>query len=214
MSALSTTWVVLVPVKQTTDAKTRLTGMSAVDRAALALAFACDTVAAARTAAAVERVVVVTNDPAASVFRSLGAEVLPDRPDAGLNPALVDAAHVVRDRDPHAAVAALSADLPALDAESLDVAFGCVDAPYWFVSDAVGVGTTLLAADRGHRLDPAFGPHSRAAHRSRGAVEAQCPGLARLRRDVDTPVDLWDAVRLGVGPHTRQALTARNGRIA
>jgi 2-phospho-L-lactate guanylyltransferase len=28
-------------------------------------------------------------------------------------------------------------------------------------------------------------------------------GIASVRRDVDTEVDLWDALRLGVGPRTK-----------
>ena len=41
----------------------------------------------------------------------------------------------------------------------------------------------------------------------RPVVEITGPGLAGLRRDVDTEVDLWDAVRLGVGRHTAGLLS-------
>ena len=76
------------------------------------------------------------------------------------------------------------------------------------MADAAGIGSTLLTARPGVELGPRFGERSRAAHRSSGAVElAASPGaLAGLRRDVDTEVDLWDAVRLGVGPATTDAL--------
>ena len=39
-----------------------------------------------------------------------------------------------------------------------------------------------------------------------GRVELTDPALVRLRSDVDTEVDLWNAVRLGVGTHTAAAL--------
>ncbi len=76
----------IVPVKQTAQAKSRLIGLAPDHRRELALAFALDTVNAALSATGVRRVVVVTNDPEAVEFERLGAEVLPDRPDAGLNP--------------------------------------------------------------------------------------------------------------------------------
>jgi hypothetical protein len=38
-----------------------------------------------------------------------------------------------------------------------------------------------------------------------GAVEIPCS--AGAHRDVDTSTDLWDAIRIGVGIHTSQALS-------
>jgi 2-phospho-L-lactate guanylyltransferase len=52
-------------------------------------------------------------------------------------------------------------------------------------------------------FSPRFGGRSRAAHRAAGAVELMLEGIASVRRDVDTEVDLWDALRLGVGPRTK-----------
>ena len=198
-------WSVIVPLKQTTRGKSRLTRLDADRRRELALAFALDTVTAALAATAVRRLVVVTNDTEADRFAALGAEVLPDSPDAGLNPAIVHAAQVMTASDPTSGLVALTGDLPALTSGTLDLALSSAPAGRWFVSDSIGTGTTLLAAT-GERLAPRFGPHSRAAHRAGGAVELDVPGLARLRRDVDTEVDLWDAIRLGVGAHTDAAL--------
>lgn len=201
-------WTIIVPVKQTTIAKTRLTGFTALTRRRLALSFALDTVVAAVGCPEVRRVVVVTNEPSSRDFAVLGADVVPDRPDAGLNPALVYAAQSIRHADPTASVAALSGDLPALRPADLSAAFGAGSSTYWFVSDTVGTGTTMLAAAGSTRLSPAFGPHSRAEHLAAGAEEVEATGLVRLRRDVDTEADLWDALRLGVGRHTREVLTS------
>lgn len=158
--------------------------------------------------------VVVTNDPAVRQFERLGADVLADRPDAGLNPAFVHGAHHASRLDPSSGVVALAGDLPALTTDVLTAVLRAAPSPRWFVSDSVGTGTTMLAAS-GTGLSPSFGPHSRSAHRASGATEVDLPGIARLRRDVDTEVDLWDAVRLGVGPRTHDALSRRRlGELA
>lgn len=214
-----TRWSVIVPVKQTDRAKTRLALADAGDRRALALAFALDTVSAALASDVVRRVVVVTNDPDAVAFEKLGAEVVADRTDAGLNPAFMHgAAHLLADGQ-DGGIVGLAGDLPALDTATLDSVLRLALPPRWFVADTAGTGTTTLGTAEGE-LSPSFGPDSRAAHGAGGAVEIDVPGLARLRRDVDTEGDLWDAVRLGVGPHTRETLARRSlheppsGRLA
>ncbi len=198
-------WSIVVPVKRPEVAKTRLADTAGEHRPALARAFAADTVGAAATCPAVAAVVVVTDDePAAAEARALGAIVVADAPDAGLNAALRHGAAEARRRRPDDGVAALSADLPALRPEelgaALDAAAGHAAS---FVGDAAGLGTTLYAATPGTPFDPRFGGRSRAAHRASGAVELDVPNVPTLRRDVDTDVDLWDALRLGVGPRTK-----------
>jgi 2-phospho-L-lactate guanylyltransferase len=205
-------WTVIVPVKQITLAKSRLIGVGDDTRQALAIAFARDTVAAAANCPLVEHIVVVSNDAAAATIAAGIAELVPDVPDAGLNPALVHAAASVRSRRPDAAIAALSSDLPALRGADLTRAFGRGPATAWFVPDAAGTGTTLLAAPAGQAWAPAFGTSSRQAHREAGAVEIDTGGLERLRRDVDTAADLAHARRLGVGPSTAAVLAAAQSR--
>lgn len=202
-------WVVVVPVKRTDRAKTRLGEIAGAHRPDLALALACDTVAAALRCPTVAEVLVVTDDPrAAAASVALGAGVVPDAPDAGLNPAVRYGIAVARERVPGCRVAALSADLPALRpdelARALDVA---AQHPVAFVADAAGTGSTCYTVAAAAAADPRFGVRSRAAHRAAGAVEVD-GDLPTLRRDVDTPVDLWDALRLGVGPATRAATAA------
>lgn len=192
----------VIPVKRLTDAKTRLRRVSAelpgLTHDELVLALAADTVRAVVSCPAVRETVVVTDDPAATrVLTGLGARVVPDRPAAGLNPALTSAARDFAGQP----VAALTADLPALRPEELAAALRAVGDRPGFVADAAGTGTTLLAAPAGVALDPRFGPDSAARHAEAGArrLTGDWPGL---RRDVDTAADLAEAYRLGLGPAT------------
>ncbi len=188
-----------MPVKRLAIAKSRLASFGDQQRQELALAFAADVVLAA---VAVAQVLVVTDDErAAALLASLGATVVADDPDAGLNPALEHGADLLRARTPQLGVATLSADLPALRAPDLAAALRAVGVGQQaFVVDHSGLGTTLLAAAPGVRLAPAFGAGSRRAHLSAGAVELVA--AESLRLDVDTPADLAAAMGLGLGPHT------------
>jgi 2-phospho-L-lactate guanylyltransferase len=200
-------WVLVVPVKRLTVAKSRIGDPWAPHRGDLALAFAQDTVSAALSAAEVVSVVVVTDDPVvATEVKALGAEVVADEPLAGQNAAVSHGALAARRDHPSAGVAALSADLPSLRGVELGAAL-IAAATYGsaFVGDAPGTGTTMLTAAPGVTLNPLFGPASRAAHAAAGAFELD--GVwPTLRRDVDTAGDLVEARELGVGPATSAVL--------
>ncbi len=200
-------WCLVVPVKRLGHAKSRLMGpeVSASLRERLALAFATDAVCAALTAAHVAAVLAVTDDPtAAAVLGGLGATVVPDEPDDGLNAAFAFGARVARSKlGNDVGVAAAAADLPALRGAELDIALArIVGDKRYFIADAHDIGTTMLFAPPGVELDPRFGGPSRAAHAASGALEVSGADISSLRRDVDTAVDLADALRLGVGPAT------------
>lgn len=203
-------WSVVVPLKPLTRAKSRLSPAAGTLRPALALAFAQDTVGAALDCAAVRDVVVVTDDPlAARELSSLGARVVPDLPDLGLNAALTHGADAVRAGRPHSAVVALNADLPALrSAELARVLAAAESFPRAFLADAAGIGTTLLSALPSVALDPDFGGESRRRHQGSGAVEITLSGVESVRRDVDTGADLAEALALGVGSYTLRASAA------
>jgi len=215
---------VLVPIKRLEAAKTRLRGgLTDADHEALVLAMALDTVAAALASPVVGRVVVVTADPVpgdAAVV--LGAELIADVPDAGLNPALAYAAALVRRTGAtpsQPGVAALTADLPALRTDELTEALRLAEETAAargprgqgggrsFVADASGAGTVLLAAPPAALLEPCFGAGSAAAHLASGAVPLTEPWPS-LRRDVDTAADLAEAFVLGVGARTAVAAQA------
>ena len=126
-----------------------------------------------------------------------------DAPDDGLNPALVHGADLLLAEHGPGGVATVSSDLPALrPADLADALQSVPPGGRAFVADVQSRGTTLLAA-AGTDLLPAYGPDSRQAHLSSGALEL--PGTPGLRRDVDTPEDLREALALGVGPHTAAA---------
>lgn len=202
-------WSIIVPVKRPEFAKTRLADALGELRPLMARALAADTVAAALACALVEEVIVVTDDDeAAAEARQLGAAVVADAPDAGLNAALRHGAATVREHRPDAAVASLSADLAALRPAELELVLDAASGyPVSFVADAAGIGTTLYASGPGAPFEPAFGGRSRAAHRVAGAVELELDGVPTVRRDIDTAVDLWDARRLGLGPRTAAVVT-------
>jgi 2-phospho-L-lactate guanylyltransferase len=193
-------WSVVVPAKRLGVAKTRLRAVTRGEaaHAELVLALLADTVSAALASPVVGAVIVVTDDAAAAAaVRGLGARIVPDEPDRGLNPALEHGARSAGVQ----AVAALSSDLPALRTEQLTAALAAAgSAARCFVADALGTGTTLLTAV-GTALRPHFGRESAAAHRADGAVELDGPWPG-LRRDVDTAADLHAALALGAGPRT------------
>jgi 2-phospho-L-lactate guanylyltransferase len=140
-------WSVVIPAKRLAVAKTRLRPLTDALGAAhdeLVLALLTDTVAAAAACPAVTELLVVTDDPsAADVVRELGARIVPDVPDRGLNPALAYGARSASGD----AVAALSSDLPALRPDELTAALGAAaGSARAFVADAQGTGTTLLTA--------------------------------------------------------------------
>ncbi|HEY0636970.1 MAG TPA: 2-phospho-L-lactate guanylyltransferase, partial [Pseudonocardiaceae bacterium] len=74
-----------------------------------------------------------------------------------------------------------------------------------FCADRAGSGTTLLVAAPRVRLDPRVGVGSAAEHAGSGARRLTGPWPS-LACDVDTPDDLAEAARLGLGGHTAALL--------
>lgn len=173
-------WTILVPLKPPALAKSRLRGAS-FPHEELVLALARSTLSAAAASPLVGRIAVV-----GAVLP--GFEAFPD-PFGDLNPALAHAAAQVE-----GPVAAMPADLPALRPDELTEALSQA-ASRAFVPDWEGTGTVLLAAPK-PPLNPLFGRGSAARHERSGA--RRLPGSwPTLRRDVDTAVDLREAIRLG-----------------
>ena len=168
---------VLVPFR---PGKSRLTHPS---RVSLAQAFCDDVVTACRAASHVGEVIVVGDHG------------------GGLNADISNAA-----KDVVGPILVVLADQPALTAQVIDDVIEQASSHQCqsMVADAHGIGTTMLFAPSAQMLTPNFGQRSRAAHRQMGAVELDVS--PRARRDVDDDVDLWDARRLGVGPHTSAVL--------
>lgn len=199
-------WSVVIPVKRLPEAKSRLAPLSGEHRAALALAFASDTVVAAVASPAVAAVFVVTDDRrVARRLRALGARIVPDDASGGLNGAVEAGRIRALAEDPRRRVAALTADLPGLRTVDLTEALASAPDGRAFVADAPGSGTTLLLSDAHGTLAARFGVDSCYAHEASGALLLAGAGRS-LRRDVDTMEDLADAIELGVGAHTTAAL--------
>jgi len=201
---------VIIAVKRLRDAKTRLAELfGAAEREQVVLAMLVDTIVAARVADGVASITVVTPDPvAAAAARDLGASTVDDptparHPDP-LNNAIRAAGREVA--SPHVAV--LQGDLPSLRTDEFAAALDTARAhPRSFVADRSGSGTCALFTF-GPPLAPLFGPDSARRHRDDGAIELRgdWPGL---RCDIDTPDDLAEARRLGVGAATARAVAAR-----
>lgn len=202
---------VIIAVKRLSAAKTRLAPVfTAATRERVVLAMLLDTITAAQKVVAVRGVTVVTpDDDAAAAVRSVGADVVvdptpADHPDP-LNNAVTVAEGVVRRTTPNVVV--LQGDLPALQAHELEAAIAAATAhPRSFVADRHRTGTAALFAFA-VPLEPRLGAESAALHRNSGAVEltGAWPGL---RCDIDTPDDLVEARRLGVGAGTAAAISS------
>ncbi|OZM74199.1 2-phospho-L-lactate guanylyltransferase [Amycolatopsis antarctica] len=174
--------------------------------ARLVLALAADTLAAARAAAGVRRVLVVGTDPATLAELDVpGVEVVGENGAGGLNAALRHGESVLRAGDPDAVVAAMQADLPALRAVELSSAIEQARGRRAFVADRHGSGTTLLLSAPGGWLGPRFGTGSAQAHARSGAL-ALAVRAPSLRGDVDTPEDLRHASELGLGERSKLLL--------
>jgi 2-phospho-L-lactate guanylyltransferase len=186
-------WTVVIPVRGTVSAKSRLAASPE-----LALAIALDTVAAALDAGSA--VIVVTSASVASQFEALGAQAIADA-NGGLTGAVAQGIAVAATN----AVAVLLGDVPALHPDELVAALRLAEAhPLAFVPDADNDGTVLITALDAAAHRPAFGTHSRAAHLAAGYRELDIPFDSGLRRDVDTAAQL-EALGHRVGSRTRSA---------
>ena len=208
-------FVVMVPVKPLSSAKSRLARLGDDLRRDLAAAFAADTVSVLLDCERVARVLVVTDDHVvARSLEGLGADVIPDGT-SDLNGTLVQAAAEMHRRDPSLHLAAVCADLPALRPAELTAALDAADPQRMsFVADEERVGTTAVAAPDLARFRPRFGRGSRQEHLASGAMEIEAIDVPGLRRDVDDPDDLRAALRLGVGPRTSAVATLASRRLA
>jgi 2-phospho-L-lactate guanylyltransferase len=201
-------WVAVVPVKRFAVAKSRLDPGVDGRRQALARAFAADTVTALRAVAEIHVVVVVTGDQQAGRSAQGPGVVVLDEPEpGGLNQAAAAGIRWSRQHHRSAAVAVISADLPALRPQDVSAVLGLAAAhPSAVVADREGTGTTMLTALPDVAVEPRFGPGSLARHRAGGAVVVSAPDLVRAARDVDTASHLAEAVALGVGSETARVL--------
>lgn len=201
----SVAWRVLVPIKHSSLAKSRLQGVTREPRDHIELVHAIqldtlDAVLAVTSHPLVAGLSVVADQLAIALPAQI--EVLPDA-GGGLNAALSAAAATLAERFPDDGVVAMVGDLPALrPADLLVVLASALEVDRGFVADLAGEGTTLLTAAAGHRLDPRFGSGSARRHLASGA--RPLPAADSIRCDVDSAEDLRRCLSLGAGLLTSQ----------
>ena len=200
----------VVPVKERSQAKSRLRAPAGVARDELAAAFALDTLTAVYEVVPPALVVVVTDDAQVARFvDTRGGVVVPD-PGRGLNPAIV--AGLVAATPPGLTAeddcvpgAVLLGDLPALSPDDLSAGLlACAVSEASVIPDQDGTGTVLLTHHDLRRIVPRFGSGSAARHARDARLLTL--DLPRLRTDVDTDTALAQAVSLGVGARTAAVL--------
>lgn len=208
MSApLTSTWHIVLPVKNTSRGKSRLSPPPGVRRSDLALAIALDTIEVVLEVIPAAQVVIVTDDDAVRTDAESHDVTVLDDPGRGLNPAIEVGLAWVRSVAPGRAGAVLLADLPSLTAEALyDGLRACAATESSIVPDRSGHGTVLLTHHDAGRLVPRFGGSSAARH-GRAATVLNL-ALPRLRTDVDDVEALNAARDLGLGPRTSGVLAA------
>ncbi|MDR7187681.1 2-phospho-L-lactate guanylyltransferase [Microbacterium sp. BE35] len=200
-------WVVVVPVKPSARAKTRL-DVDGVGRVDLARAIALDTLTAATACELVAQVVVVTDDAALAREAAMipALRFVPEGDARGLDAAVATGVSAI---DPNARMprAALLGDLPALrPADLADALRAAASVPRGVVPDAEGTGSTLVTANAGAEWASSFGDGSFARHVALGCTALPIPDASTLRRDVDTADQLDAARMLGLGPRTAALL--------
>ena len=208
-------WAVVVPVKEWSAAKSRVTGLTGRERQGLALALATDTVATVcRTPGVVSCIIVGPRATLHELDLKFGnPTVLGVLEKAGHQDPLNAALRQGRDAATSAGlrhVAMVVADLPGLRTEGLDGFLRSVPMRHAaVVRDQAGTGTTLLASRRGERLRPVFGADSAARHLSGGARDLTTRCDPALRLDTDTWADLA-VVDRWAGPALRRWLDERS----
>ncbi len=199
------TWTAIIPAKPLDSAKSRLANGSG-----FAEAFLLDVIAAVQSTPSIIRARVVTSDDAVrNMALRAGCSVTMEEVPAGINQAVALASAEVPQGT---GIVVLLGDLPCLTGDALTMALAhAALLESAFISDEAGTGSTMWFSRTGAPVRTHFGERSRAAHRAAGAVEIDVePGSAissRLHRDVDTEVDLWDALRIGVGEHTTRLVS-------
>jgi 2-phospho-L-lactate guanylyltransferase len=210
--------VAVLPVKSFGRAKQRLgDALGARDRAALAAAMVGDVLAALAAVGALDRILVVTAEPAAvRAAGDAGATVVHDPEEAGQSAAAARGVAAAAEGGA-ARVLLVPGDCPALDPAEVGellAGAGARTPAVTIVPDRHGTGTNALLIAPPDAIAPAFGPGSFARHAARAraaGAEVAVAELPSLGLDVDTPGDLAAlraalAVRRGGAPRTRAAL--------
>lgn len=208
----------ILPVKRFEGAKRRLEGaLPAGPRRALAEAMYVDVLTALRRAQGIDRVLVLTADPAAQrVAEGYDALPLDDPSESGQNHALERGITHARELGA-SRVLCVAGDCPMLDPAEIDALLGrprTADRYAVILPDRHGSGTNGLLLCPPDGMRPAFGRDSLARHRAMAEEAGLAVEIAELESfalDVDTPDDFAAlkelvAARRGGAAHTRGML--------
>lgn len=218
--------VAILPVKRFDAAKQRLAeALSNGARRALAEAMLTDVLLALKRTQGLDRVLVVSAEPAAQALgRGYEAEVLDDPEQTGQSTgAVIGLRQAVASGARRALL--VPADCPAVDPAELDALLRRPAAgprSVIVVPDRHGSGTNALLLEPADAMPPGFGPDSRRRHEATAAdlgLTCTVEALPSLVLDVDTGEDLVAlqellASRRGGAAHTRGLLSRLAGQIA
>ena len=189
--------MILIPVKNFTDAKQRLSSvLTADERFALAQAMCEDVLAEIARWRGRPGVAVVTGDPfARDLAARFGFEVIPDPANPGETGAIEMATAVCRERGAQSTLV-IPADIPLIERDELEmIAEAAPPGGAVLVPDAAGRGTNAALRAPADLFPLRFGndsflPHLASA-RATGlpCVVLDLPGIAR---DIDRPEDLQE----------------------
>jgi 2-phospho-L-lactate/phosphoenolpyruvate guanylyltransferase len=202
------TTVAILPVKSFGRAKQRLGArLDEHRRRELAAAMLADVLAALSEVRGLDRLVVVTAEPAAAeAARATGALVVHDPVEAGQSAAAARGIAEAPDAD---RVLLVPGDCPAVVPDEIEALLARAGRGVVIVPDRHGHGTNALLIAPPDALAPSFGVGSLARHAAlarAGGAEVRIARIPSLELDVDTPEDL-DALRAaGPGRRTRAVL--------
>lgn len=213
----------IIPIKRFGHAKSRLAGTSASGlRPALAEAMLTDVLSELSNCERLERVFVVSGEPAAAtIARDLGADHVHDPSDVGHSEAtLLGIANA--EAGGATVVALLPGDCPLVRAIEVDGALADFGGGVGVIPDRHGSGTNGLLLSPLDAISPAFGPGSRDRHmelaRAAG-VNAEVVEIPSLALDLDTGEDLRELAAVlsaspGIAPATAAALALLDDPLA
>ncbi len=192
-------WV-LIPLKDASEAKSRLASvLPPAARAELVLAMADQVIAAAKAAHGVAGLAVVSASPTIAAFaRERGATAIIEAGETGMA-AACSAAIAQLIRDGAQRVLILPADLPFANPAAIAALAAMPGPGVIMVTDRQGKGTNALLLDPPDAIAPAFGTNSAYAHRAAaaaGGIALTATAEPALQFDIDTAEDLAELAAL------------------
>ena len=202
----------LIPVKDPTGAKSRLSDLLTADqRRRLAWAMFQDVAGAVNSAEKPDRVVLVSSfAPAIELARRFGWDVLIESSQISESASVDWASRVLGERG-FDTVMRLPADLPLIRAEDIDGILSIkLDRPgALLVPSRDGTGTNAIVRTPATLFPSRFGPNSLALHKeeaSRVGVDCVVVNNPRIALDIDEPADVEAFLEIGRDTETYDAL--------